>query len=158
MNIICRHPNDAIRLVGIINAWLYGPDGELIMHTGTQNMIVNAGRVRIIALLDGDAVNTPGYIAIGTSNTAAAASQTALVGTELARSSVITPSKVDSNYTLRFSATFGAGTGTGDVYEAGLFCDSSAGTMLARGVLGTYIPKGAADSAVIQYDLSYAAS
>jgi hypothetical protein len=84
--------------------------------------------------------NTFKYIAIGSNNTAESASDTAL-GTELARN---TGTVTAFTAVYQVTATFPSGTGTGNVYEYGLFNSNTAGKMLSRDTEGL-ITKGAND-------------
>jgi len=101
------------------------------------NSIMNAGFAQL-ALLAGDASATPfTYLALGTSSTAVAPSQTALqaeiVDSGLARVSA-TVSRVtttQTNDTLQLVYTWTA-SGTKTIEEIGIFNASSAGVMLAR--------------------------
>jgi len=95
-------------------------------------------------------------MAIGDADTAAAAGQTDLQGSQLAAQAF------DANYPSRsgavvtFKTTFAAGTGTGTVKEAGLFNNAMTGTvnvdyfMLARAVIGPY-SKGAGDTLALTW-------
>jgi len=118
-------------------------DGKLKFDTGFQpNIITNAGKAQI-ALLAGDASAVPfTYLAVGTSNTATAASQTAL-GAEITDSGLAraaaTVSRVTTtvtNDTLQLYYSFTV-TGTKSVEEIGMFNASSSGTMLGRALTGT---------------------
>lgn len=116
----------------------YDKDGNFKWSTGwISNGITNAGKAQM-ALLAGDATATPfTYLAVGTSNTAFAASQTALqaeiTDTGLARAAgtVSRVTTTETNDTFQVTKTWTA-TGTKTVEEIGVFNDSSAGTMLGR--------------------------
>jgi hypothetical protein len=100
------------------------------------------------------ATGTPSmrYIAVGSSQVAPAAGQTALGG-ELARGigSYVHPS--GSTY-YRVYKTFPAGTATGNVYESGCFNKSTGGAMLNRGTFGL-ISKGASDTLKVTWTISF---
>jgi hypothetical protein len=87
------------------------------------------------------------HMAIGTSTTAAAASQTAL-GSESAR--VALTSTTVSGADVTYVATFPAGTGTAAITEAAILNASSGGTMLCRTVFAV-VNKGASDSMTITW-------
>ena len=87
------------------------------------------------------------HMAVGTNNTAAAAGQTAL-SAETARVA-LTSTTVSTN-TVTYAATFGAGTGTGALVEAGILNASSSGTMLCRTVYTT-VNKGSSDSMTVTW-------
>ena len=113
-------------------------DGSIIKDTGwIKNIITNAGKAQV-ALLMGDATATPfTYLAVGTSATAVAATDTTLtaeiIDTGLARAAA-TVSRVTTtvtNDTLQLAYTWTA-SGSKTVEEAGIFNASSAGTMLGH--------------------------
>lgn len=113
-------------------------DGKLLSSTGwRRNTITSAGKAQI-ALLAGDASATPfTYLAVGTSTTAPAANQTALVaeitdsGLERAAATVSRTTTTVTNDTLQLTKTWTA-SGSKTVEEIGIFNASSAGTMLGR--------------------------
>jgi hypothetical protein len=90
------------------------------------------------------------HMAIGTGTSAAAAGDTTL-GTEAGRVT-LTSTTVTAN-AVAYVATFGAGTGTGAITEAGLFNASSSGDMLCRTVFSV-INKGAADTLGITWTVT----
>lgn len=145
--------NMAVR--GFISWELRGPDGRIKAAGRNENIITNAGRQLIIDRLQGATPAVADYIAIGTGNTAPAASQTALV-TEVARAQA-TLSQPDA-HTDRAVYTFPAGTGTGVIAEAGRLNAAASGTLLARGLVSPTVDKTAADTLQITYDITYAAS
>lgn len=130
--------SNSIKIRGQIKLDCYDKDGNFKWSTGwISNGITNAGKAQM-ALLAGDATATPfTYLAVGTSNTAFAASQTALqaeiTDTGLARAAgtVSRVTTTETNDTFQVTKTWTA-TGTKTVEEIGVFNDSSAGTMLGR--------------------------
>lgn len=121
-----------------------------------NNVICTNGKEFLASFLSSAAAAaatfTMKYVAIGSDSTAEAAANTAL-GTELARHTG-TASYV-SNCIYQVTATFPSGTGTGNIYEYGLFSSSTGGTMLSRDT-ETLIAKGANDSltTVLQITIS----
>ena len=101
-----------------------------------HNRFVTSGLDAIAALLNGESTVVPTHIAVGTSNASISDSQTALVGTELAR--VAFDSHVRTGNSIELVATFGAGVGTGAWEEAGIFSAASGGTLFSRVLTGTY--------------------
>lgn len=134
---------DFLKIAGQIKLDCHKPDGSLKWTTGwINNGITNAGFAQI-ALLAGDASATPfTYLAVGTSSTAFAASQTALQaetvtnGLERAAATVSRVTTDVTNDTLQLAKTWTA-TGTVAVEEIGMFNASSAGTMLGRALTTT---------------------
>lgn len=111
-------------------------NGNIKDEWDVDNLIVNAGLAGIIACLDFK------YIALGTSSTAAAASQTALgaeitdTGFTRAEATVTTVTTTITNDTKQLVHEFTA-TGTKTLEEVGVFSASSGGTMLSRALTGS---------------------
>lgn len=150
-----RNLSDPIRVTGtVLVEVLRG--GEVVDAAVGHNMIVNAGRAHIIDRLQGTSSAVADYLAIGTSTTAEAASQTALlaeVGTRVQG----TLTQPDA-YTDRDVGTFAAGNGTGTIGEAGRLNASTSGTMMGRALVSPTKVKAAEDSLQVTYDFTYAAS
>ena len=95
------------------------------------------------------------HMGLGSSSTAAAAGQTALVSQlgsrEALDSSTVTGSSV------AYVCTFEAGDATGTITEAGIFNAASGGTMLCRSVFSS-ITKGANDSLNVTWTITVTAS
>jgi hypothetical protein len=143
---------DKLAIKGLLHIQLFGPDGKLKTERKVENIITNAGREYIIDRLQGT-VAVMDYMAIGTGTNAAAAANTTLQ-TEVARAQG-TLSQPNAN-TDRLVHTFAAGTGTGNITEAGRLNAASVGTLMGR-VVFTAVPKGANDSLQMTYDFTYAA-
>lgn len=131
-----------MKIIGKIEVKHFSKDGLLLSTHKTNNTITNAGKAQI-ALLAGDASATPfTYLAVGTSTTAPAASQTALAAeitdTGLARaaSTVSRTTTTQTNDTLSLVYTWTA-SGSKTVEEVGIFNASSSGTMLGRALTST---------------------
>jgi hypothetical protein len=99
-----------------------------------------------------------GWAAIGTNNTAATATDTALFA-EVGR--VALTSKIQgtggNGNQVTYSATVPAGTGTGTIVEAGLLNASSGGILLARSVFAPIV-KGSGDAIDISWVLTISAA
>lgn len=93
-------------------------------------------------------------MAVGTSNQAAAADDSALVGTELGRvtgPTNFTTSVSTENKTVTYTGNFGSGVGTGSIQEAGIFNHATTGgTMLCRTTFAV-VTKGASDTLSIDW-------
>lgn len=144
--------NAAFDLVGELAIELHGPDGVLKQRLVTPNLVVTAGKVVVAERLGNSAPTKAAmtHMGIGTTNTAPAAGDTALAA-QAAR--VALTSATPSTNTVIYSATFGAGVGTGAIVEAGLFNASTSGDMLCRSVFST-INKGASDSLTITWTVT----
>jgi hypothetical protein len=151
---------DSLKLRGEVRSYIVR-DGKIINDTTIRNTITNAS----FAVISGLAGNTGSqtaftYLAVGTDSTAAAATQTALLGeitdTGLARAAA-TVSRVtttQTNDTLRLQYTWTA-SGSKTVQEAGIFNASSSGTMLGRALTGAKALT-ANDLFVVQYNVKFA--
>lgn len=134
---------DTIGLKGFGSMICRDKDGNILWESEFTNTITNAG----FAVLSGLAGNVGSevaftYLALGTSSTAPAASQTALGGeittNGLGRASatVTQETTTQTDDTLQLYKLFTA-TGSSTVEEVGIFNDASAGTMLGRALTGT---------------------
>ena len=136
--------NDDLRLTGALTISLNG-----VVVQETNNLVVTAGKNWVADRMN-DANTVMTHMALGTSTTAAAAGQTALVS-ELDRNA-LTSTTVSTN-TVAYAATWAAGDGTGAITEAGLFDAASTGDMLARTVFSV-VNKGASDSITITWTIT----
>ncbi len=106
------------------------------------NLMMNAGINLMLDLLiggGGDDFDTGnGYLGVGNSSTAEAATQTDLIGASTARVALDAQASLAAHI-LTFVATFGSAAGNFAWAEVGIFNASSGGTMLTRSVaaLGT---------------------
>ena len=113
--------NDDLKLKGKLAIAI---NGEVVQEV--DNLVVTAGKGYVASRIKDASATAMSHMEIGSGSTAAAASDTAL-GSALGRVS-LTSTNV-SSAVVTYVATFGAGTGTGAVTEAGLFNASSGGTM-----------------------------
>ncbi|MAH14046.1 MAG: hypothetical protein CMO33_09960 [Verrucomicrobia bacterium] len=141
---------DSIKMTGELRITVTNPEGNITQETVIPNLVVTAGKNLIASRLKDTTDAAMSHMAIGTGTTAAAAGNTALV-TEAGRVA-LTSTTVTAN-AVAYVATFGAGTGTGAITEAGLFNASSSGTMLCRTVFSV-INKGAADTLGITWTVT----
>ena len=112
-----------------------------------DNLVVTTGKGYVASRMKDATATAMSHMAIWTSTTAAAASQTAL-GSESAR--VALTSTTVSGADVTYVATFAAGTGTAAITEAAILNASSGGTMLCRTVFAV-VNKGASDSMTITW-------
>ena len=136
--------NDGLRLTGALTISLNG-----VVVQETNNLVVTAGKNWVADRMN-DANTVMTHMALGTSTTAAAAGQTALV-TELDRNALT--STTGSTNTVPYACTWAAGDGTGAITEAGIFDADPAGDMLARTVFSV-VNKGASDSITITWTIT----
>lgn len=146
---------NGVTLKGKYFVVLYGPDGEAKEQREGHNVVTTVGKEFIASFLKSAAVAastfTCKYAAIGSDSTGEAAANTAM-GTELARTTGTV--SYTSGAIFNVVATFPAGTGTGNVYEYGLFSSSTGGTLLSRDT-EALITKGAGDTLTVTYNLTF---
>lgn len=131
--------NEQINVSGKVQLLLYDAAGNLKVDCTYKNLIVTVGKAFITSRMIDNSTNVMSHIEVGTSSTAAIASQTGLVAplTPAARAPITSVTRVTTltaNDSLVFSATFAAGVATGDLREAGIFNESTGGIMLCRSV------------------------
>lgn len=121
----------------------FNADGSLKWSTDwIKNVITNDGKAEEANLVSGLWGTAFTYLAVGTDNTAAAATQTALGaetttnGLERASAAVTLVTTNVTNDTINLTKTWTA-TGTVVVEEIGVFNDPTTGVMLGRQVTGT---------------------
>ena len=141
---------DEITVTGKLNVILVDQMGIVKEEHDFDNLVVTAGKGYIASRMKDATATAMSHMAIGTGTKAAAAGQTTLV-TEANRQT-LTSTNVNAA-AVTYSATFGAGNGTGAITEAGLFNASSGGTMLCRTVFSV-INKGAADTLTVSWTVT----
>lgn len=139
-----------IELVGTLDVTVTDSNGNVVDSQHIKNLIVDAGKELVANRLKDNTQAAIGWIAVGTDGTAAGAGQTALEA-EVARAAV--SSAVVTANSITYTATFGAGTGTGTLLEAGLFNDATVGTMLSR-TASINVVKGATDTLTIVWTIT----
>ena len=140
---------ETVKVTGALQIKLYGPDGKLKQEQNVKNLVVTSGK----GYIAGRMVGTPtamSHMAIGSGTVDPAVGDTTL-GTELGRVSLT--SSAASGAVVTYIASFGAGTGTGAVTEAGIFNAGSSGTMLCRTEFAV-VNKGADDSLSITWTVT----
>jgi hypothetical protein len=146
--------NSEAKATGKLNVVLKDIDGNIKQAFEVPNLVVTTGLAFIASRMKDTTDTAMSHMAIGTGTTAAAAGNTALV-TEAARVS-LTSTTVTANATA-YVASFGAGTGTGAITEAGILNAASAGTLLCRTVFDV-VNKGANDTLQITWTITLSAS
>ena len=131
--------NDLIKVRGELKLTLSSPQGNVKQEIIVPNLVVTTGKNLIASRLKDTTDAAMTHMAIGTGSTAAAAGNTAL-GSEAGR--VALTSTTVTNNAVAYVASFGAGTGTGAITEAGLLNASSSGTLLCRTVFSVIADDG----------------
>jgi hypothetical protein len=137
--------NDGLKLTGKLKIAL---NGETVQEV--NNLVVTDGKEYVASRMKDATATAMSHMAIGSGSTAAAAGDSSL-GTELGR--VALTSTAVSGAVVTYTATFGAGTGTGAVTEAGILNASSSGDLLCRTVFSV-VNKGASDSMTITWTVT----
>lgn len=137
--------NDGLKLTGKLSIAI---NNEVVQEI--PNLVVTTGKGYVASRMKDATATAMSHMAIGTGSTAAAASDSAL-GTEAGRVT-LTSTTVSANE-VEYVATFGAGTGTGAITEAGILNASSSGTLLCRTVFSV-VNKGSADAMTITWTVT----
>ena len=125
---------------------------ETKQYLEVDNLVVDVGLDYIASRMKDATATAMSHMAAGSDGTTPAAGNTAL-GSELGRVA-LTSTTVTSNV-VEYIATFGAGTATGAIEEAGILNARSGGTMLCRTTFAV-VNKGAADAMSITWEVTVA--
>jgi len=145
--------NETTKIVGDLSIVLKGPDGQVKDQREVKNLVVTTGLGYIAArMITAGLPSAMSHMGVGTGSTAADVGQTDLVA-QHSDGRIALDSSAVVNATTTYIATFGAGTCTGALTEAGIFNAGTAGTMLCRTVFSV-INKGALDSMIITWNIT----
>lgn len=141
--------NEMLKATGRLTVQRINSAGDVVETLDIPNLVVSVGKTYIASRMTGASASVMSHMAIGSDQTAAVVGNTTL-GTELGRVSLT--SSTPSSNSVTYVATFPAGTGTGDVKEAGIFnaSGSGQGTMLCRTTF-PIVTKQAGDSIAITW-------
>ena len=135
--------DDRIEMRGRLRLQLIRPDGSEEIRE-VNNLVITSGKQLIANRMQAVPTNQHvQYMAVGTNATAPAVGDGGL-GAEVIGSRTALSNTTLNIATLTYTATFGAGVGTGALAEAGLFNAPTAAVMLARTTFAV-INKAAAD-------------
>jgi hypothetical protein len=146
--------NDNLKLKGRVAMVLRDANGNVKAEQEIRNLVVNAGLDYIASRMKDATATAMSHMAVGSGTTAAAAGDTALGG-ELGRVALTSTTVTDN--AVAYVATFGAGTGTGAVTEAGILNGASGGDMLCRTVFDV-VNKAADDTLQITWTVTLTAA
>jgi hypothetical protein len=145
--------NELLQVTGKLTIVVTDEHGNVKHNQHVNNTVMTVGKAFIAARMAGTSANVMSHMAIGSgSSNPTDPAQTALA-TELGRVALSVAGGTPSAAVVTYNATFGAGTGTGAVTEAGIFNASSAGTMLCR-VVFAVVNKGANDTMAITWTVT----
>jgi hypothetical protein len=138
---------------GYVHGLLTRKDKSSFEFVG-NNLVVAAGKNFMASRMNGNSPAAMSHMAIGDDITAAAETQTTLVGTEIER---VAGSNTVTDNVFTMSATFGTAIVTETtIGEIGIFNASSAGTMLARFTTPEFT-MDAGDSLTITWSIQFGA-
>ena len=150
--------SEKLKLIGQLGIVVKDKDGNVKDQRQVNNLVVNAGLAYIISRMVGTAKNVMSHMAVGAGTSPAAAGDTAL-GSQLGSRVALDSSTISgsNNEKVIYVCTFGSGSGTGAVTEAGIFNASTSGDMLCRTVFAV-VNKAADDTMVITWTITLSAS
>jgi hypothetical protein len=125
---------------------------EIFRIQEQDNLIVNAGHNLVAAIMNGESVSLPNYIAVGTGTTTPAAGDTTLEG-EIGR--LPTTSRTRTNNQVLYSTYFGSGDCNGTWNKIGIFNASSGGTLLSELLLSPAVTKNTSVAVDCEYTITY---
>jgi len=143
---------EKMKATGQVNVVVRDDSGNVKQEFTVPNLVVDTGLDFIASRMKDATATAMSHMEVGTDNTAAGASDTAL-GAAVGSSRVTLDSTTVTDNAVAYVATFPAGTGTAALTEAGVFNASSGGTMLCRTVFSV-INKGASDSMTITWTIT----
>lgn len=112
-----------------LRGWVTVRRNGLICAAGS-NIVTITGMNLFAAIIAGEAVDAPGWLAMGTSGAPSTEALEDLVGTELDRAAAVTSRTANA---VSYAATLGGGLADpATVREFGVFNDDTAGTMICR--------------------------
>ena len=139
-----------LKPTGMVTVSHFNSEGELLNKFEVPNLVVTTGKNYIASRIKDTTFGAMTHMAIGTSSSAASATDQTLVA-EGGRVG-LSATTVSTN-TITYTATFPAGTGTSTspgVQEAGILNAASNGTLLCRTVFPS-VAKAAGDSIAITW-------
>lgn len=139
-----------IKMTGKLSIKKFNEFNELIEERNIDNLVVTAGKSHIAQRLYTDSETKMSHMAVGSSTTISALSQTGLLS-ELGR--VALSSTIVSGANVTYTAVFGVGVATGSITEAAILNDSSSGTMLCRTTFPVIVKTGS-DTIAISWTVS----
>jgi len=143
---------ETMKATGKVNVALYDQQGNLKQTQTINNLVVDDGLDYIASRMKDTSETAMSHMEVGTGTTSPVAGDSALE-TAIAGSRVSLTSTTVTSNAIEYVGDFPAGTGTGAVTEAGVFNDSSAGTLLCRTVFSV-VNKGADDTLKITWTVT----
>ena len=125
--------NEMLKATGRLTIERTDSSGQLVERVEIPNLVVAVGKTFIASRMVGTSAAVMSHMSIGSNNPELAlATGNTQLGNELGK--VALTSSTASSNSVTYVATFPAGTGSGDIKEAGIFNASgtNTGTMLCR--------------------------
>lgn len=145
--------HDTLKAIGHLLIEHFDSTGKQIDSRFIPNLVVQVGKNYISQRMVDGATTVMSHMEVGTGTTTPVSGDTALqspIGGS--RQAFSGAASVAAN-TITYTATFGAGVGTGAITEAGIFNASSAGIMLCRTVFSV-VNKAAGDTINISWSVT----
>lgn len=145
---------DSIKTIGTLDVVLTDEMGIVKDQFTVPNLVVQTGRNYIAHRMTGNSNVIMSHMGIGTTNTAAALTDTTL-GTETARVALTSTANSAPGNVVTYVATFNPGTPStaNAITEAAIFNGASSGEMLCRTVFDV-VNKGVLDTLTITWTVS----
>lgn len=137
-------------MTGELSIQKFDEKNNLVEQINVPNLVVTAGKEHIAQRIAGNSETIMSHMAIGQGVSTPALTNSAL-NNELAREALLLTTVTSTDIT--YTATFGAGVGTGNITEAGIFNAASAGDMLCRTTFPV-IAKTASDTIAISWTIT----
>jgi len=149
---------DIVRLRGCFVLQVRDLNGKVVQEVSNDNTVVTVGRRWVLQQLestDHATAQNISHMAVGTSTTAPATSDTALVNetVRVAINSFTTSNLTSNPPSWRAEASYATNQANTTLGEVGLFQSSSGGTLLARATFAT-INKTTSNTLSISYTIS----
>lgn len=141
-----------IKAEGRLSVVVTGSDGKVKEELNFDNLVVSTGLAFIVSRMKDTTAGAMTHMALGTGTTPALAGNTTLQSEMGSARATLASTNVTGN-AITYTATFGAGVGTGAVTEAGIFNANASGTMLCRTVFPV-VNKQVDDSMVITWTVT----
>lgn len=150
--------NEKLKLSGQLSIVLKDKNGNIKDERLVKNLVVNSGLAYITSRMVGTDKSVMSHMGLGSSTTAADATQTDLVSI-LGSREALDSSTVSgtNNEKVVYVASFEPGDATGAVTEAGIFNAATGGDMLCRTVFAV-VNKQSDDSISVTWTITLSAS
>lgn len=143
---------DSMSVRGFVSVEVITDEGTTVIEQ--SNVVTNVGRNRFAKLIAQDTSTFPGWIGIGTDNTAADVTDTTL-GAEVDRNALTSDSA--NSGVITYKAFFSKSEANGNtIAEVGLFDAASSGNMFCRSILSSTVAKTSSVSLSITWTITLA--